>query len=57
MLGKGEIENSLDNVALAFAQVTDDYETRKMDEFGRSPFFSGKKCSSYLASQWILKED
>ena len=36
------IEDSLDNAALAFAQLVDDYESRKTDEFGRSPFFFGE---------------
>jgi len=39
---KGEYENSLDEVALAFRQLIDDYGHRKRDEFGRSPFFFGE---------------
>lgn len=43
MLRADKIENALDNSALAFAQLIDDYENRKRDEFGRSPFFFGEK--------------
>jgi len=53
MLGKNEIENSLDKTALAFAQLTDDYETRKMDEFGRSPFFFGEEM--YFLSSFSME--
>ena len=42
MLKENKIEDSFDKVALAFAQLIDDYESRKVDEFGRSPFFSGR---------------
>jgi hypothetical protein len=41
-LKEKQIEDSLDKVALGFAQLIDDYESRKTDEFGRSPFFFGK---------------
>jgi len=41
ILNDGKIEESLDKVALAFAQLIDDYESRKRDRFGRSPFFFG----------------
>jgi len=40
-LTKEDYENSLDKVALAFRQLIDDYEDRKRDKFGRSPFFFG----------------
>lgn len=38
-------EDALDKVAIAFAQLIDDYENRKKDEFGRSPFFFGEPSS------------
>ena len=40
-LKEGKIEKSLEKVALAFAQLVDDYEDKKRDQFGRSPFFFG----------------
>lgn len=40
-----KIEDSLDKVALAFAQLIDDYESRKTDYFGRSPFFFGRSMT------------
>lgn len=41
MLIENKIEDALDKVALAFAQLVDDYERSKRDKFGRSPFFFG----------------
>lgn len=43
LLEEGKIEDSLDNVALAFAQLVDGYEKSKKDIFGRSPFFFGER--------------
>lgn len=40
-----KVEDSLDKVALAFAQLIDDYESRKEDDIGRSPFFFGKSVN------------
>lgn len=37
-INENKIEDSLDKVALAFAHLIDDYESRKRDEYGRSPF-------------------
>ena len=51
-LTKGEYENSLDKVALAFRQLIDDYEDRKRDEFGRSPFFFGGSLT-FVGSGYI----
>ncbi len=45
LLKAEKIEDVLDNVALAFAQIIDDYESRKRDKFGRSPFFFGKSLT------------
>ena len=49
MLKENKIEDSLDKVALAFAQLIDDYESKKRDEFGRSPFFFGESLT-FLSS-------
>ena len=49
LLKEDRIEDSLDKIALAFAQLIDDYESRKRDEFGRSPFFFGKSMT-FLSS-------
>jgi hypothetical protein len=43
LLKQDKIEDSLDKIALAFAQLIDDYESRKEDEFGRSPFLFGER--------------
>jgi len=43
LLKEGKIEDALDKVALAFAQLVDDYEKSKKDRFGRSPFFFGEQ--------------
>jgi len=45
LLKEGKIEDALDKVALAFAVMIDDYESRKRDEYGRSPFFFGEGIS------------
>lgn len=49
LLEQNKIEESLDKVALAFAQLIDDYESRKMGRFGRSPFFFGESFT-FLSS-------
>jgi len=40
-LKDNKLEDSLDKVAISFAQLIDDYENTKKDQFGRSPFFFG----------------
>jgi len=45
LLKQNKIEESLDKVALAFAQLIDDYESRKRGQFGRSPFFFGESLT------------
>lgn len=52
LLEENEIEDSLDKVALAFALLIDDYESRKIGEFGRSPFFFGKSLT-FLSSSYM----
>jgi len=42
LLKENNIEEALDKVALAFAQLIDDYEGRKIGLYGKSPFFFGK---------------
>lgn len=51
-LKENKIEESLDKIAIAFAQLIDDYESRKRDEFGRSPFFFGRSLT-FLDSFFI----
>ena len=48
-LKENKIEESLDKVALAFAQLIDDYESRKTGRYGRSPFFFGESMT-FLSS-------
>lgn len=48
-LKENKIEESLDKVALAFAQLIDDYESRKIGRYGRSPFFFGESMT-FLSS-------
>jgi hypothetical protein len=42
LLKQSKLKEALENVAVAFAQLIDDYEDKKKDEFGRSPFLVGK---------------
>lgn len=42
---ENEREDALDNVACAFEQLIRDYESTKIGEFGRSPFFFGTDMS------------
>lgn len=49
LLEDNKIEDSLDKVAIAFAQLIDDYESRKKGRFGRSPFFFGQSLT-FLSS-------
>jgi len=44
-LKDNKIEDALDKTAVAFAQLIDDYESRKRDRFGRSPFFFGESMT------------
>lgn len=45
LLEQNKIEEALDKVALAFAQLIDDYESKKRGQFGRSPFFFGESLT------------
>jgi hypothetical protein len=42
LIEEGSIEDAFDKIAIAFAQLIDDYEDRKRTRFGRSPFFFGE---------------
>jgi hypothetical protein len=42
---EGMAEDALDKIAIAFAQLIDDYENRKRTRFGRSPFFFGESLT------------
>lgn len=46
-----KIDDALDEVALAFNTLVDEYEESKKDEFGRSPFYFGG--SSFAGSQAV----
>lgn len=52
LLKQSKKEDSLDKIALAFTELIDDYESKKMNEFGRSPFFFGERCIFYPVSLW-----
>jgi hypothetical protein len=41
MLDANKMKDALENAGIAFVQLVDDYENRKKDQFGRSPFFFG----------------
>lgn len=45
-LNGDQIEDALGKVAFAFSKLIDDYERRKRDEFGSSPFFFGVEMES-----------
>ena len=44
-LKENKVEEALDKIALAFAQLIDDYESRKIGRYGRSPFFFGESMT------------
>lgn len=46
LLEKKKNKEALERIAVAFAQLIDDYEGRKKDEWGRSPFSFGDSASS-----------
>jgi len=45
LIKEGRAEDALDKIAIAFAQLVDDYENRKRTRFGRSPFFFGESLT------------
>jgi len=45
LIEEGRAEDALDKIAIAFAQLVDDYEDRKRTRFGRSPFFFGESLT------------
>jgi hypothetical protein len=49
LLKQGKVEESIGKVAIAFHQLISDYETRKISEFGRSPFWFGSDMT-FLSS-------
>lgn len=52
VLKENEREDALDNVACAFEQLIRDYESTKIGEFGRSPFFFGRDMT-FLSSFFL----
>jgi hypothetical protein len=52
LMKQSKIEESLDKVAIAFAQLIDDYENRKRGQFGRSPFFFGESLTRWEHSSF-----
>ncbi len=44
-LRENQIQEALNKTTLAFNQLIDDYESRKMGKYGRSPFFFGKSLT------------
>lgn len=42
LLEENKTKDALSRTALAFAQLIDNYEDKKRDEYGRSPFFFGR---------------
>jgi len=48
-LKENKIEEALGKVAIAFAQLIDDYESRKRGRYGKSPFFFGES-TTFLGS-------
>lgn len=53
----GEILSALDKIAVSFAEMIDDYETRKHDRFSRSPFHFGRRLDSIHGSSISLGDD
>lgn len=51
LLREGKIDDALVKVAISFVQLIDDYEDKKKDEFGRSPFFLGSVYSAAIVSE------
>lgn len=45
LIQEGRTEDALDKIAIAFAEVVDDYENRRRDRFGDSPFFFGESLT------------
>lgn len=45
LIEEGRIEDALDKIAIAFAQLIDDHENRKRTRYGRSPFFFGESLT------------
>jgi len=51
LLREGKIDDVLVKIAISFVQLIDDYEDKKRDEFGRSPFFLGSVFSAMITSE------
>lgn len=49
LINAGEPESALDKIAVAYSVMISDYEDRKRDRFGRSPFFFGRSLTFHNA--------
>jgi hypothetical protein len=49
LLAEGDLEPALEKAAVCFHQMLEDYEDRKRDRWGRSPFFFGRDMT-FLSS-------
>ena len=52
LIKSGKVQDALNNIALSFHFLINDYEKRKIDEFGRSPFFFGGDMSFLDSFFW-----
>lgn len=52
LLNRGQFRESVEKSGLAFAQLIDDYEEKKRDQFHRSPFFFGESMT-FLSSSFM----
>lgn len=53
LLKQKKLEEALDNIALSFAILIDDYGDRKRDKWGRNPFYFGKNMTFH--SSFLMK--
>ncbi|MDS3859974.1 hypothetical protein RIF25_04040 [Thermosynechococcaceae cyanobacterium BACA0444] len=51
----GNFDKALSDISLAFAYLIDDYEARKRNWYGQSPFFFGQDMKSASSSKMQLK--
>jgi len=58
MLREGRVDDALENVAFTFAQLIDDYESRKSEQYGRSALFSDESyIPTFLSTECDFGSD
>lgn len=56
LLQEEKLDDALEKIAIAFSLLIRDYENRKRNDFGKSPFFFGQSLTFHSSSSMSIKD-